>query len=96
MLLITLSYNKGIFIEKLTEFAKISSHYIYFSRHKISLYCTCNIMDKITKIKDVRNIETCPEIKKKKFVIFLKITICFLLSRPFGLVNNLYSHIDGI
>jgi len=22
-------------------------------------------MDKITKIKDVRNIETCPEIKKK-------------------------------
>ena len=52
-------------------------------------------MDKITKIKDVRNIETCPEIKKKIRNI-LKDNDLLSASRPFGLINILYSHIDRI
>ena len=44
---------------------------------------------------DVRNIETCLG-KKKTVVIFLKITICFLLSRPFGsIIHDIAARCEG-
>ena len=39
-------------------------------------------------IVDVCNIETYMSSKLKNVVTFLKITICFLLSRPFGSIKN--------
>ena len=39
-------------------------------------------------IVDVCNIETYMSSKLKNVVTFLKITICFLLSRPFGSIIN--------